>query len=292
MADEGLTLTGETPPSEQAVETPVEPQVESKEATPPQEPPQEPHPLEPGGDRFKEVWARAKTAEADRDRWKEDAIRKDERLKTLETLGSNAVKPTEPEYGWDQLQKWVDDGKITMGQALGYREQKVAERATHEAEERLKKHAAVAQQHSFVDGELSKYLTVLPALRTPGSEDHTRAEQELAYWLQVEGVSNYRALPIEERKRLELKAMRSAFGAPDAVASARSSEREARTNREAFVETTTTGSKSSTPAKDPVKSLSAREREHYDRMIKKGRYPGGWDDVRAELNWQRKPIKA
>ena len=68
-----------------------------------------PNPLEPGGDRFKQVWARAKQAEAraaeleaERQREREERIRLEERLKVKEE-----TTKAQPEYTWEQLEQGI-----------------------------------------------------------------------------------------------------------------------------------------------------------------------------------------
>jgi hypothetical protein len=113
----------------------------------------------------------------------------------------------------------------------------------------------------------------------PGTPEREKVAQEYRYMTTVLGMP--------EGVATELAASRAAFGDADALERTRSANTATRENRETTMETTSPG-KSATPAKDPITQLTPREREHYERMIKKGRYPKGWEDVRAELSWERK----
>ena len=250
----------------------------------------ETHPLEPGGDRFKEVWARAKSAEAERDKWKEQAIRHEERAKVL---AEKAPKPAEQEFTWPQLQQMIDDGKVTLAQALEYRETKVAQRVTADAEARVRATQSATQKQAFVEQELRRYAEAIPSLSNLTSEERQRAEREFQFVLSVDGLDSAESLSPSDRRRYELKALRAAFGSVETATASRATDRETRANRETYMETATGGggTATATKGKDPLKGITAREREHYERMIRKGRYSDPkysdpWDEVRAELAFE------
>ena len=254
-----------------------------------------PHPLEPEGERFKEVWARAKKAEASEKVEREARIRAEERAKVLEEMKTSAPTTQQPEYGWDQLQKWIDAGQITMAQALEYREKRVAEKVTADAQAKTRQELTQQQRTVFMDGEIEKFLKAIPSIHDLSSPERQRAEQEFAYLMTVDGITQPSQLDADTKKRYDLKALRAAFGDPAAITSAQASDRQTRTNRETFMETSTSGGPHSSTWKDPLKNLTAHEREHYERMIKHGRYrdPNGkkssWDLIREELTWTRQP---
>ena len=269
--------------------TPAEttpPVADSTVETPPST---EPHPLEPGGKRFDQVWKRAKTAEERLQDEREQRIRLEERLKAIEeTRQTDATKAEDAKvYSWEQLEGWIADGRITRAQAAEYREDLVRKQTTRELESKLQQKLEVAHKAQTVSQSLQSYTDALPALNDRSSPERLRAESEYAFLVQLHGA------PKDPDQRLvyELSACRAAFGDVANVSKLRASQDALHRNREGFVETGTPGKPGSGAKDDPIKGLTPRELEHYKRMIQKGRYARGWDDVRAELTWVRGAVK-
>jgi hypothetical protein len=254
---------------------PVEP---SAKAT---EPDQEPtHALEPNGDRFKQVWARAKTAEAELSelktalqREREERIRYEERAKVQQEQKAQ----NEPEYTWTQLQGMIDEGKVTLAQALEYREAKVREKAKREATQELEQRLAQTSKRSTVEQDLAKYRELAPEAVQPGSETRQKLEQEFRYLTEVLGYQ-----PTQET---ELVAARAVLGPVEALARARQAQTKTQAHRETYMETQTAGRPKET-SKDPLKALTPEQKEWYAGRIKAGMY-SGWDEVKSELTWER-----
>ena len=98
------------------------------------------HPLEPQGERFKQVWARAKEAERkaeaaalEAQREREARIRLEERAKVKE----EAAEVPEKEYTWGDLRGLIAEGKLTLDQAIEYRETVIEKRAEKKAEAKI-----------------------------------------------------------------------------------------------------------------------------------------------------------
>lgn len=281
MPDVTTELVVETAPPAETVSPPTT-------ETPTEPPSTEPHTLEPGGDRFKQVWARAKSAEADKERLaaelqqeRESRIRYEERLKAQETKPTK----TEPVYSWQQLEDMVTNGTLTRAQASEYREGVVKRDLKAEQDRELDQRLVNIERARRVTTDLDNYKRLIPAVMQAGTPEREKVAAEYRYMTGVLGMP--------EGVATELAASRAAFGDLAALERSRAASNSTRDNREATVETTTSGH-APEAKKDPLKGLDTRQREHYERMIKKGRYPKGWDDVRTELTWTRgqtKPTK-
>jgi len=259
----------ETAPAPDAVVEPIV--AEEKEASP----------LEPGGERFKQVWARAKSAEAERDRLREEAQReREERIRYEERLKAQeeTKKTAEPEYSWDQLEAAIAEGKITRAWANDYREKLVADKATREAERRLEQKLASTSQESTVFSELDRYKKAAPEILQQGSEERTKVEREYAYMVQV--------LKFPPTHATELAATRAALGDLDTVERRVQAKKAA--TREPFMETHSSTQKPQQKKNDPIAELEKdpRRKAHYEKLIRAGRYPNGWDSVREELEYK------
>jgi len=268
----------ETPATEPATEAPVT-EIAS-DAPESKDPPA----LEPGGERFKQVWARAKAAEAklesqasELQREREERIRLEERTKVQE----ETAKKADPEWSWDQLENAIAEGKITRAWANDYREKLVEERATKKAEQRLEAKLSTTSQQTTVQADVDRYKRAVPEVMQPGSPERVKVEREYAYLTQTLGYPATRAT--------ELAAMRSALGDPDMVE--RAALAKTSTTKEAYQETQSSSHKPTGATKDPVKGLDDRTRKHYEKMIERGRYKG-WDEVREELAWEKPSLTA
>ena len=237
------------------------------------------HPLDPDGKRFKQVWARAKTAEQEREaarqeaqREREERIRLEERLKAQE----DAKKQAEPEYSWEQLEKAIEAGTITRAWAQDYRERLVERKAVEAAEKRLESKLQTSSQDTVVLAELERYKRALPSLNETGSPEHTKVQREYAYLV---GTLRY-----PPTYATQLAAARSAVGDIDTVESTAQAKRAAHARQEPYMETQSSGGRPQPKGKDPIAQLSPEQKAHYEKMIKLNRY-NGWDDVRKELEY-------
>lgn len=241
-----------------------------------------PHPLEPEGERFKQVWARAKAAEerekrveAELQREREERIRYEERLKAAEATTATTAK--EKAYNWQQLEDFIANGQMTRAQANEYRETVLKQEAAAEAERRVAAQLTATRRVERIQTDLDKYKALIPNVITPGTPERERVSQEYRYMVDVLGMPNTVAT--------ELAAARAAFGELSALERSKAAAASTRENREGTMDTTTAGSPASTK-EDPLKKLTPREHEHYTNMIKKGRYKD-WGAVRDELSWER-----
>jgi len=245
--------------------------------TPTAEPESTPHPLEPDGARFKQVYARAKDAEYKYQAEREARARAEGELEALRTMREAKPEPAAtPELSWSQLQAYVDEGKLTMPQAMEYREQLVRKAAEKVSEEKVRTYLDTTQRQQVVQSELAKYTQAVPEVAQPGTPERLRVEQEFRYLVTM----GYDA----KDTRTEILALRAALGDPETAAKRRAAKA-IPMERDTMQDTAAPG-KPKPSAKDPLTTLTPAQKDHYTRMISRGMYPKGWEDVREELNFQ------
>lgn len=248
------------------------------------------HPLEPQGERFKQVWARAKEAErkaealaAEAQREREARIRLEERAKVQE---ETAQQP-EKEYSWADLRGLIADGKLTLDQAIEYRETVIEKRAEKKAEAKINGYLKLNTREATIDDTLARYRKANPNLVKDGTPERDKLVAEYKYHVEVLGFPATRAT--------ELAAARAAFGDVDALES-QAKLKAKPVEREAFMETAT-NQRPAPKTKDPVAQLTEPQKEFYTKLIKAGRFgsyrphvgitPEHWEGVRKELTWTR-----
>lgn len=235
---------------------------------------QEPHPLEPGGDRFKQVWARGKDAEYKLQQERERAARLEGELHALKS--TQQAKPAEPVYTMAQLQGFVDEGRISQAQALDYWAKQSEKEAERKAEAKFNALYESKTKTHTIQQELDKYKSAVPEILQAGTPEYTRMEQEHQYLINMGYDAN--------DMRTAVLAARAAFGDPTTAAQ-RKKATTSHGERPTMQDVQTTGSSSKPATKDPVQSLSPAQKAHYTKMIANGVYPNGWKDVAEELAW-------
>lgn len=227
--------------------------------------------------RLGQVWARAKGAEAElasvkeqAQREREERIRLEERLKAQEEV----KKATQPEYSWEQLEGFIAEGKISVTQAVKYREDLQKEKTKRETLEALKSEIQVTSHDSTISGELNRYTQAMPEILQNGTPERQKVVREYNYLVKT--------LKYPETKATELAATRAALGDVETVERTVQAKRSA--PKESFMETHSSTQKPQPKGNDPIAQLTEREKKHYEKMIDRGRY-SGWDEVRKELAW-------
>lgn len=234
------------------------------------------NPLEPGGSRFKEVWARAKKSEArlkeleaQHQQEREERIRLEERVKVKEE------QQAQKEMSWEELENGIAEGKWSRSQAQEYKDKMTEQRLAKKFEEQERQKTT----SSRILGEIGQYQQLIPEVMQYGSEERARYEREYAYMV--------RELGMPKNHATELAAVRAAFGDVETVKTRRASK-QVTTEQEPFMEThTTQRQKPSTKLfKD---TLQPWEREGYERLIKNRVYKD-WKEVEEEQIWAPKAI--
>ena len=256
------------------VEAPAEPVTET-----PAEPDQ-PHALEPGGTRFKEVWARAKAAEARVQEEREQRIRAEERARVLEEARATPPpKAEEPTYSWTQLEQMIADNKISRADAQDYREN-IVRKQTREASTRdVETKLADSARLQKIDVEIGKFKDAIPNVNIQGTPERAEFDREFAY--QVSMGMNPKDLTTQ------LTALRAVYGSPDKAAKLRKASTIDGNRRETYQETSGNGNVREQPKVDWRAKLSTDEKAHYDRMIKHGRYGDAataWERIKTEID--------
>lgn len=230
------------------------------------------HPLEPGGKRFNQVYARAKDAEARLQSERERAARLEGELEALKRTPTEPKTATPPRYTAAQLQAMIDEGKATVGQVLAYQEETLKKELAAEVDKKVSETLSTHQRGSTVQTELNEYKTLVPEALQVGTPENQKVLKEFSYLVNLGYDRN--------DPRTEVLAARAAFGAVDSLKN-KLSAKAIPTGRDTMQDTTASG-KPKPSEKDPLKDLTARERQHYQHMIDRGVY-SGWAEVKEEL---------
>jgi hypothetical protein len=232
-----------------------------------------PSPLEPGGVRFKQVYARAKDAETKLQELREEKARLEGQLEATRTQAPLPEPKPEPRLAWTQLEAGIAEGKITQAQALEYRDETLRQEFTR----KLHEERTTRDRHSTVSGELAQYKTLAPEILSGGTPERKRVEQEFTYLVSL----GYDAKDL----RTELLACRTALGDITSL-KAKQSASQIPAGRTTMQDMAANG-KPKPDAKDPLKAISGEQRQYYQRMIDRGHYKG-WAQVREELTFTPK----
>ena len=264
---------------------PVEPPVQ--EPVPPEpvavEPePAKPHPLEPGGERFKEVYARAKAAESRMQEEREGRIRAEAEAQVLREnrAAVQAAPAAEKELSWSELKALVSDGKLSEADALDYREKVVAKRAVAQAEANITSKFTQQTQNQRIDTEIGKYKDALPDVNVPGTDERKKFDTEFRYQVEFAGMD-------PKSLTTQLAALRAVYGPPERAVQYAKTKGKGTPGAESYAETSGGGRGPAPAGKVWHDKLPAHEKAHYERMIERGRYgepAKAWDNVKAEIN--------
>lgn len=181
----------------ETIETPAVPVVEPGEGAPAAAEPTPVHPLEPGGERFEQVYARMRTAEADRDAYR----------RQLETRPAPATPPAAPQtYTPQQLQTMVDAAQITPAQMAA----QLVIQGKAEAKAEMRQEWQTQQRSGRANDEVREYLKRAPALMNPSSAEFAKVSS--AAW----EIADELGLEVQD-PRVQRRALREVMGALDKV---------------------------------------------------------------------------
>ena len=276
----------------------AEPVVEQPVAEPVKEPaavvepdavvePEKKHPLEPGGERFNQVYARAKAAESRMQEEREGRIRAEAEAQVLrETRAAQPVKQDEKELSWVELKQLVSDNKLSEADALEYREKVVAKRAVKEAEANITNKFSQQSQNQRIDSEIGKYKDAIPDVNVVGTDERKKFDTEFRYQVEFAGMD-------PKSLTTQLAALRAVYGPPErAVQYAKANKGKGANAAESYAETSGGGAAvNAQPAKTWKDKLAPHETAHYDRMIAHGRYGDpatAWDRIKDEIDFYNK----
>ena len=250
------------------------------------------HPLEPGGKRFTEVYARAKKAEALAQQEKEARLVAEAELRVRKELGDTKTVTQEKVYSNAELDKFIEAGQMTRAEAADYRETQVVKKAVADAEKRIETKFRNENQFNTTTQGLRDYIEAVPDINQVGTETRNKVEVEYAWLCSVYGTPTKDS---PEQRKMELIATRTVLGPLDKLNATKANERQTRQTREAVQESNSTTERNTDKrqGKDPIDSLTLAEKQHYEKMFQKtNAYPNEWEDVRKELLWKKPNLKA
>lgn len=234
----------------------------------PETPQETPHPLQPGGARFEEVYARMKQAE--------DRAARVEGM-YQQALNQSRPQPQGPQYvDPNQLQALVDQGRITPMQAADILSKQNAHIAATQITTQTVQLQGLATKLQGAKAEVDQYLTKLPALRDNTSQEFQRVAEE-AYRL-----SDDMGLPVTDL-RVQRAALRAAYGSIDRLTNNAQTREQSRGASLPHVETRPAGGAAprggQAPSNDPLKDVDPTylkfwESKGYsrERMIDEAQY--------------------
>jgi len=178
-------------------------------------------------------------------------------------------------YAKAELKAAVEAGQISQEQADDLwdrqRETQIREAAKSDALSAV----TGKQTKERVDADIAKYRQLKPEIMQAGSAERDRISEEFRY-LVANGSPNNLAT--------ELAAIRAALGSLEKLEKAASAKRAADHDQQGG-EGGDGKPKGGNSSKKLVDHLKGDAKEFYERGIKQGRYPKGWDDVEAELKF-------
>jgi hypothetical protein len=244
------------------------------------------HPLEPGGKRFEQVWARAKKAEEDARKVREEKIALETELRVRKELETSPPKKeAEKVYNWEELEGLIESGNLTRAQAQTYREDVIRKQTLQEAEQRITQKQEAVNVTESVRGEINRYTKAVPTLLQQDSSDYKRVEAEFNWLTTIYGAPKD---DTEMRKR-QLIALRAAYGTADAAEKRAGLSKASDDGKDTIMDSTGTSKGKTPPVADgQPKGLSEAEVEHYNKMIKQGRYKEGWKSINEEIAFYNK----
>jgi len=198
-------------------------------------------------------------------------------------VAKSKEKPVEKprEVSRAELLAAVDDGKMSLAQADQVWEKQITERAIERATAAASEVVNQRDARRRIDEDLRRYKEAVPAAWREGTDERARVAEEYRHLLSI-------GMP--EATETELAALRAVYGPIEKIQKGRSkSERSVEAEEQSGGGGEEGGSKKSGSNYAMVKTLSARQREHYEGQIKAGRY-AGWAAVEEELKYANKDV--
>lgn len=172
-----------------------------------------------------------------------------------------------------ELRKLVEAGELTQDQADGIWERQTEERITRKVAAQVGQSTDAQERARKVSSELQGFKELQPEVWDATSPEHAKVARE------------YQRLVDEGQpatQATELAALRIAFGDLSTLRASKSAR-----SGPADTHSETGGGRPPVheSTKDVLKTLSPQQKEYYEAGIKAGRYPKGWADVKAELEY-------
>ena len=196
-----------------------------------------PHPLEPGGERYEQVWARMRQAER-------DAEEARQRADTAERKVAQPAPPAITFYTPDQLQTAVDQGRITATQASA----QLALQAKEQAKTELRGELQYETRRTEAAREVDQFIARKPALMDTASDEFRRVAAL------ARDVAADTGLALTD-PRVQRQALRQAYGSVDRLQTTARTEAHARTHADVHAETGRGGGAPAPAAPDALKHV-------------------------------------
>ena len=238
-----------------------------------------PHPLEPGGVRFQQIYARAKGAEEELDIERERRIRAEAERDLLKTV--TPVGKTDHEYTHLELESMVAQGQATREQVDKYKEDRLEARLAKKLRDEWDGRTREVQRAERLAVEFSGYTNAIPNIGVQGTEERKAVDAEFDYLTQIHGVNPIKLTPTE-RQALALNAVRNVFGPVNSL-----KQRTMPAVGEIHAGSIGGIPPLTKPNPDQaiLDGLKPEQVEHYNKMMRAGRYPKGWAEVVEELKY-------
>jgi len=136
------------------------------------------HPLEEGGKRFNEVYARMKQAEQDRSTLTQQIQTLTEQVSTLASRSKDGGDNKDKEVTVDQVLEAYSGGRITETDKDRYIYLISKRDAKKEGLEELNRTATIGNQANMASGEVNRYIEAIPNLRQVGSDEFKAVASE------------------------------------------------------------------------------------------------------------------
>ncbi len=187
-------------------------------------------------------------------------------------------------YTRSELRDLVDSGRMTSDQMDDVLDAQRDAKTASLVQATVNTSLQTTNQQQSVESQINAYNEVKPDIRTEGSEDRAKVQEE--YDFLVANGDDAKDL------RTQLKALRAAFGPvgglkPLKVVQKQDTHMEMSTGGGADDQ----GGNAKPDVSKPPKDLSSDERAYYANAIQTGIY-GGWDEVHEELKHADKRVRA
>lgn len=238
-----------------------------------------PHPLTPGGRRFEQVYAKGKQAEREAEDLRDRLLVAEAKLEML-TKGQQPAEQADTEYSWEQLEAYIAQGRITRADAEAHRESVIRKNVLKEVDARQDSRTQLLTQTQRLDDTITSYVSAKPEILNEQSAERQRLDEEFDWVASTQGLNPAKLTDVQ-RKGIQAIALRNVYGPLDSF------------QRKATLKTEThqgIGGGDAPPAsKNPdqviLDGLTKTQVEHYRKMMKAGRYKGGWKEVVEEIKF-------
>ena len=184
----------------------------------------------------------------------------------MDSLRSELSKPEVKVYTRQEINAAITSGNITeaAGQEIFDKQQS---RQTELVAQNIARQTVESMtQTNTIQAKIDKYMAFDPSLSTPGSAARNRVEAKIQNQMQNLGQT-------QPTLGTELTALDAIYGSVDSLGGSR--------ERQSHQEIP--GSQDLQVNQDGAPEMTKRERDFYQSRMDQGAYPGGWDDVAAEL---------